>query len=293
MDLGRAAALILKQMLMDVNKILSADLLDIVFEGRNKEYGAYDLRKTYRQRLGKSLLIMFSVLVLLAGAGFLSGFINPLPGVIHVDTEVLLTKVEPAPQVKPIEPVVIKPSLGAKPPAFKMKMFTTPPLIVKDPPENEKPPVMADLDQNVKIGNANIADGKDFDGKIVAPEGEEKGILNKQGKGDEGDKTFIPIEKESEYPGGPKAWIKFLERNLFNNLPQDAVDQGIAGTVTLRFVVDVDGAISDITVVSGPEEYRAAAISAIRKSGKWEPALQNGHKVKSYKMQAITIRLQE
>jgi len=281
-------------MLMDANKILSADVLDIVFEGRNKSYGAYDLRKHYRQRLGKSLLIMFSLLLLLVGANFLLGFISPAVGEIEVKDEVILSKVEPPLPEKKIEPVVIKPAepKGVKmPETFKMKMFTSPPIIDKNPPEDQKPPEMADLD-NVKIGTANINEGRDFDNTVTAPEGKEKGILNEK-KGDEGDGRFIPIEKESEYPGGPKAWTRFLERNLFNNLPQDAVDNGIEGTVMLRFVVDVDGAISDITIVSGPTEYQAAAISAIRKSGKWEPALQNGRKVKSYKMQAITVRLQD
>ena len=41
---------------MDTNKILSADLLDLVFDNRNKEYGAYDLRKTYHTRIAKSLI---------------------------------------------------------------------------------------------------------------------------------------------------------------------------------------------------------------------------------------------
>jgi protein TonB len=280
---------------MDANKILSADVLDIVFEGRNKSYGAYDLRKTYRQRLGKSLLIMFSVLVLLVGANFLLGFVSPATGGIKVDTDVILTKVEPLlPEKKEIVlPKVVTPPAGTQAPKLKTLQFTSPPLIEKDPPKEAMPPEMDKLDGNVKIGTANIADGKDFDGTITPPTGEGKGILNEQKKGDDGDSKFIPIERESEYPGGPKAWTRFLERNLFNNLPQDAVDNGIQGTVMLRFVVDIDGAISDISVISGPKEYQDAAIRAIRKSGKWEPALQNGHKVKTYKMQAITIRLQD
>lgn len=279
---------------MDANKILSADVLDIVFEGRNKSYGAYDLRKTYGQRLGKSLLIMFSVLLLLVGANFLSGFVSPATGSIKIDTDVLLTKVEtPLPEKKIVIPKVITPPAGAQAPKLKTLQFTSPPLIEKDPPKEAMPPEMDKIDGNVKIGTANIADGKDFDGTITPPVGEGKGILNEQKKGDDGDSKFIPIERESEYPGGPKAWTRFLERNLFNNLPQDAVDNGIEGTVMLRFVVDIDGAISDISVISGPKEYQDAAIKAIRKSGKWEPALQNGHKVKTYKIQAITIRLQQ
>ena len=57
---------------MDANKILSADLLDIVFEGRNKEYGAYYLRKTYNQRIKRALIITASI----AGLILLISFLN-------------------------------------------------------------------------------------------------------------------------------------------------------------------------------------------------------------------------
>ena len=51
---------------MEVSKILSADVLDIIFDGRNKDYGAYDLRKTYNRRLRIALIVMFSVAAALA-----------------------------------------------------------------------------------------------------------------------------------------------------------------------------------------------------------------------------------
>src|SRR6186713_905563 len=57
---------------MDVNKILSADILDIVFEGRNKEYGAYELRKTYNKRLAIALIVTASVILLMFGGYVLS-----------------------------------------------------------------------------------------------------------------------------------------------------------------------------------------------------------------------------
>ncbi|HXB45567.1 MAG TPA: hypothetical protein VNV85_15985, partial [Puia sp.] len=64
---------------MDVNKILSADILDIIFEGRNKEYGAYDLRKTYNKRLTIAIISMVSLLMLLFVGYLLAGVINSGP----------------------------------------------------------------------------------------------------------------------------------------------------------------------------------------------------------------------
>ena len=60
----------------------------------------------------------------------------------------------------------------------------------------------------------------------------------------------------------------------------------------MQFIVDKEGAVSDVEAISGPNELRAEAIRVIKKSGKWEPAVQNGRKVKSYKKQPITFRLE-
>ena len=60
---------------MDINKILSADILDIIFEGKNKSYGAYDLRKTYNKRLTKALLLTAALaLLIFLGTVFASVF---------------------------------------------------------------------------------------------------------------------------------------------------------------------------------------------------------------------------
>ena len=58
---------------MEVNKILSADVLDMIFDDRNKSYGAYDLRKTYNQRITKALMITASVAILAFGGSLLAG----------------------------------------------------------------------------------------------------------------------------------------------------------------------------------------------------------------------------
>ncbi|HEY4148395.1 MAG TPA: energy transducer TonB [Chitinophagaceae bacterium] len=288
MDFGQKELLYENKLLMDANKILSADVLDILFEGRNKAYGAYDLRKTYRQRLGRALLLMLAFLLLLFGANFLFGFIKPSNTKPIVEREITLEELKTPQEKKVIVPP--PPPPPKPPPPVNMRQFTNHMIIEKDPPEAEKPPPMDDLDR-VKIGTANVTNGTDAP-DIVVPEGRGKGIIDVPQK-TEPDAPFMKVEKESEYPGGPNAWRKFLERNLYNNLPQEAVDQGIQGSVVIRFIVDIDGTVSDVTPISGPKEYQAAAINVIRKSGKWTPALQNGRQVKSYKSQMITIKLED
>lgn len=274
---------------MDANKILSADVLDIIFDGRNKAYGAYDLRRTYRRRLGRSILLMLALLLLLFGANFLFGFIKPSATKPLLETEITLSEVK-TPEKKIIVPPPPPPAALKPPPPVNMRQFTSHMLIEKDPPPEEKPPTMDDIDK-VRIGTANVTTGTDDPG-VVRPEVTGKGIVDVPQK-TEPDAPFIKVEKESEYPGGPEAWRKFLERNLYNNLPQEALDNGIQGSVVIRFIVDVDGTVSDVTPISGPVELQPAAMKVIRKSGKWTPAEQNGRKVKSYKSQMITIKLEE
>ena len=61
---------------MEANKILSADVLDIIFDGKNKEYGAYQLRKAYKKTLTKALIITGSVLLLVLGANFFAKYMD-------------------------------------------------------------------------------------------------------------------------------------------------------------------------------------------------------------------------
>ena len=110
-------------------------------------------------------------------------------------------------------------------------------------------------------------------------------------KQDDAETIFTKVEIESQYPGGVSAWAAFLNRKL--NYPQDAIDNGVQGTVTIQFIVDLQGNVSDVIAVSGPEELRAAAIAVIKQSNKWSAAIQNGKAVKSYKRQPITFRLPE
>ncbi|MBS1597769.1 MAG: N-acetylmuramoyl-L-alanine amidase [Bacteroidetes bacterium] len=101
---------------------------------------------------------------------------------------------------------------------------------------------------------------------------------------------FTKVEIEPEFPGGQDAWKNYLVKNL--HYPNAAVNKEIQGDVLAQFVVDMEGNVSDIKIVSGPEELRAETIRIIRESGKWVPAMQNGKNVTCYKRQPIKYRLE-
>jgi protein TonB len=98
------------------------------------------------------------------------------------------------------------------------------------------------------------------------------------------------VEIESDFPGGAAAWLHFLNNNL--TYPPKAVRKKVEGTVVVQFIVDKNGTLSDIEAISGPELLQEAAVNVIKNSPNWKPAIQDGKKVKSYKKQPITFRLQ-
>ncbi|HTB25496.1 MAG TPA: energy transducer TonB [Puia sp.] len=98
-------------------------------------------------------------------------------------------------------------------------------------------------------------------------------------------------EKESEYPGGTAGWYHYLMKNL--KYPDRAVSGSIQGMVRVSFIVDKDGyVISPFIAKSVEYSLDEEALRIIKDSGKWEPAFQNGHNVKSYKIQPLNFKLQ-
>jgi protein TonB len=269
---------------MEINKILSADVLDIIFDGRNKQYGAYDLRKTYNRRMRTAMLVMLGVVIALIAGYFISNYKGKGEVAKQVVQDVQLEDVKEEKKNEPPPP----PPPPKPPPQVEMAKFT-PPKIVKDEEvkAEEKPPEVAKL-EDTKIGNANQEGIKDDN--ITAPPADNKGVVDAPKDNTDYDKTFTKVEIESEYPGGIASWYRYLQKNLV--YPDEAVSAEIQGQVVVRFIVDKEGIVSDVEAVSGPNELRDAAVRVIKKSGNWNPAIQNGRKVKSYKSQPVNFKLE-
>ena len=273
---------------MDVNKILNADILDIIFEGRNKEYGAYDLRKTYNKRIVRAIAGTLIIIVLLF-AGYLISNLNGGPkkqAMVVEDVQLEDVKEEKKEPPPPPPPKV-------EPPKVEMAKFTPPKIVPdKEVKPEEKPPEQEKL-EDTKIGTVNQEGVKD-DGIAAPPVSDAgKGVVEAPKKDDEDyDKTFTKVEIESEFPGGAAAWLRYLNKNL--RYPDDAVNNEIQGTVVVQFIVDKEGNVSDVQAIAGPDNggLREEAVRVIKKSGKWTPAVQNGRQVKSYKKQPIVFKLE-
>lgn len=276
---------------MEINKILNADILDIIFEGRNKDYGAYELRKTYGRRMLMALAATVALLILLFVAFKVANKISESDSKEMVVQDVQLEEIKQ--DEKKNEPPPPPPPPKPEPPKVEMAKFT-PPKIVKDNEvkEDEKPPEVEKL-EDTKIGSINQEGIKD-EGIVAPPVSDAgKGVVEAPKKDETNyDQIFTKVEIESAYPGGPGAWSRYLNKNLPQYYTGDVVEREIQGRVVVQFIVDKDGNVSDVQGVEGPKELWAIAEKVIKASGKWTPAVQNGRQVKSYKKQPITFQLQ-
>lgn len=270
---------------MEANKILSADILDLVFEDRNKDYGAYELRKTYNRRITRALIITASVALLAMVGSYLSSALEDKNKDKLKINEITLEDIKQNEEPEPPPPPPPKPP---DPPKIEMKQFT-PPKIVKDEEVQEPPPPQEEL-KEVKIDVQNQEGIKDEG--IVAPTviDEGKGVVEEQKE--DPNKIFEKVEIEASFKGGESAWRKYLERNLNANVPVDNGAPEGTYTVYVQFVVSKDGSISDVKALTnhgyGMEKE---AVKVIQKGPAWTPAIQNGRSVNAYRKQPITFRV--
>ncbi len=275
---------------MDINKIMSADILDIIFDGRFKEYGAYDLRKSYNSRITKAMVATLALcLLLFVGSILANSFKKDKKNEVIVQDVNLedMKKEEKKPDIPPPPPPPKQ-----DPPKVEITKFT-PPKIVKDEEVKEPPPEQEKLAET-KIGTINQEGTKDEG--IVAPPVESKGtgVVEAPKVEEDYDKVFTVVQIESEFPGGQAAWVKYLQRNLNSDVPnQNGAPPG-KYTVMVSFIVDKEGKISEVTADTDPGYgTKEEAIKAIKKGPNWTAAVQNGRKVTSRKRQAITFQVSE
>jgi protein TonB len=275
---------------MEANKILQADLLDLVFEGRNKDYGAYELRKKYNRRIVLALGITAAIAVAAILATVVAQQINKNRKndlkVSEVVLEQVTQKKDEAPPPPPPPPPKTPP-----PPKVEMAKFT-PPVIKKDEEvkQEEIPPV--EKLEDTKIDVINQEGIKDQNIATPPPVDEGKKVVEEP-KVDE-NQIFTKVEIEAQVD--PKAWTRWLQTQLQRYI-EDAASSGMEPgtyTVQVKFLVERDGSIADVHSLNDPGfGLGKAAEEVVKKGPKWSPGIQNGKQVRSYHTQPITFVIQE
>jgi len=275
---------------MEANKILSANLLDIIFDGRNKSYGAYELRKTYSRRILKAIGITLLACSAVMGGALLANRIKGSTFSNARMNEITLEDIQEEKNKLPIPPPLPPPAEKVDPP--KMETIEFKELKVVQDNLVEKPPPEQSALKDVRI-DVMTQDGVKDQRIVLPPEklDEEKGVV--QLKREEPDETiFCKVEIEASFKGGEGAWRKYLERKLNPNIAIEAGAPNGLYQVIVQFVVDKMGRISDVKALTnhgfGMEKE---AIRVIQSGPNWEPAQQNGSFVNAYRKQPITFQV--
>ena len=263
---------------MQTNKILSADFLDLLFEGKNKEYGAYELRKTYQRRVVKALLATIFILLLIYAGTVLAGSKNFQSSNRFIDHGMIITEIA---ETKPELP---KPEKKPEVVRTRTEIYTAPAIV-----ENVVKPLPSI--ENLIHAQIDVVkqEGIDPDGVVHPNEiDNHKGVIQEK-ENTESDEPIKFVEIEAKFSGN---WQKFLERNLNPEVPVDNNAPNGNYTIEVQFVVDTLGNVSDIKPLTnigyGMEQE---AVRVLKKATKWEPAFQNGRKVKAYRRQRIIFQV--
>jgi periplasmic protein TonB len=261
---------------MTSNEILKADVLDILFDNRNKQYGAYALRKNYNSRLGMALGISLSSVLLFL---FLSQFDYSSRSVGRTgEKDEVVVSDQIIPPIKKQE--IIVPKQTTPPLPAKERTFIN--LVIKEDDLVENPMTTQDDLMNSIISSRNI-DGPAVNNIPIINET----VVEKAPVKEEVKPIDIAPSREPEFPGGQEAWMNFLQRNL--NAPSE-LEAGQKKTVRIRFFVSVDGAITDFEVVqSAGKTFDNEVIRVLKKMPRWKPAIQNGQPIARAFTQPVTF----
>lgn len=260
---------------MNSEQIMKSDVLDIVFEKRNKLYGAYTLRKFYNNRLLKSIGLMLTLITFLCAFTFLPDKKINNGEEVYIVQDITTGKVDltkpKLPEVKP----KVAPALPAHTSAPVDKFVSNIKITNTDPTDK----LPDDLDHSA-IGNISKP-GTPGSGLIVKDSGTgfQKPI--------DIPKTITDIntplnvaEVMPSFPGGMAALRNFLQANLVN--PTE-MNEGEEVSVKVKFIVGYDGKLKSFSVAqSGGEVFDNEVIRVLKKMPQWNPGKSNGQNVSVY-----------
>lgn len=283
--------------------LTSKEWLDIIFEGKNKDFGAYDLRKNSEKR--HTLAVIFTLI------GLVVVFIGLIAYSKYSDyraeqeaialqeqrekmaaAELLQQEQEPEPEPEP-EP--------------EEQKF-----------EQEIPEVPEEVLATVQVTQIAIVDADKVQNEVMDMETQKedntaRGVVNQEGS-DDADKfkavqeqvivkepepevkpkeeeIFVAVEQQAEFPGGQAALMKWLGNNI--RYPEAAAQNDIQGRVIVKFVVEKDGSIGDAVIVKGVDkDLDREALRVVKKMPKWQPGKNNGVPVRSYFNLPVMFKIQ-
>lgn len=272
--------------------LISSDWVDLVFEGRNKAYGAYRLRKSTTKR---NILAMVAVVLLLIVAFIIltvKNFVDEQRAKVAMTQVAELTNYkqpEKKAEVKQ-KKVEVEPERVVE--RVKSSIKFTAPVIKKDEevkPDEELKTQDELMSTKTAIGTFDVKGNDDANGEIL--KAKEVIAEPEPPKHEEENKVFDIVEQQPMFPGGPAALMKYLSEHT--KYPVVAQENGVQGRVTVQFVVEKDGSISDVHVLRGVDpSLDKEAVRVVKSLPRWTPGKQNGITVRVNYRVPVLFRLQ-
>lgn len=288
--------------------LTSKEWTDIVFEGKNKEFGAYVLRSESPNRHTKALVIVIVAIAIILAlvVATIQGLFTPekvIDDAANQAQSVNLGEMEeeeeepevaadldiPEPEPEP-EPQQAEDDVAATQALTELNIVEN---VNKENEIKDKEDVREDLS---KIGTATHEGSDDLNKAAVvaevvqeAPKKEEVKVVKPK---DEGPVSMAVVEQKPQFPGGDAAMYSWIGSNM--NYPAQAAEEGVSGKVTVQFIVEKDGSISNVKVVRGKHPaLDAEAVRVVKKMPKWVPGRNNGAPVRVTYLLPVTFRLQQ
>jgi len=287
-------------MAQDVD-LSSREWTDLIFEGKNKEFGAYKLRQDSPRRHTKAVVIVLAAIAVIAIALFLtiSGVFATAEEEVDAQTEMTAVDVgEEIPEEIPdeVQPLPDIPEPEPEPVQEEDEVTNTQQLteILKvENVDKEKEIKTQDeiIDNTAAIGTKTNDGIDDLTKAAVKHE-----IVEEKPKEVEKPKYEEPVnmamvEQKPLFPGGDAAMYKWLSQNI--NYPAQASEEGISGKVYIQFVVEKDGSITNAQVArSKHQALDAEALRVVKKMPRWTPGRNNGQPVRVTYILPVTFKFQ-
>lgn len=272
--------------------LISSDWVDLVFEGRNKAYGAYRLRKSTTKR---NILAMVAVVLLLIVAFIIltvKNFVDEQRAKVAMTQVAELTNYkqpEKKAEVKQ-KKVEVEPERVVE--RVKSSIKFTAPVIKKDEevkPDEELKTQDELMSTKTAIGTFDVKGNDDANGEVL--KAKEVIAEPEPPKHEEENKVFDIVEQQPMFPGGQTALMKYLSEHT--KYPVVAQENGAQGRVTVQFVVEKDGSISDVHVLRGVDpSLDKEAVRVVKSMPRWTPGKQNGINVRVNYRVPVLFRLQ-
>lgn len=272
--------------------LISRDWTEMVFEGRNKEYGAYRLRKNAGKRNLYSLITIFIAALAIWGGISLVKFVESrTKSVAQTSVAELSTLNQPKKKAEVKQQQKVKLEQPEKVvERVKSSVKFTAPVIKNDDevkPEDELKTQEELMSTKTAIGALDVKGNDDANGEVLKLK---EAVAQPEPK-PEVEKVFDVVEQMPSFPGGPSALMEWLSNNV--KYPVVAQENGVQGRVVVSFVVERDGSITDVKVVRGVDpSLDKEASRVVRAMPRWIPGKQNGSAVRVKYNVPVAFRLQ-